>query len=153
MANGTVVAICIASAKGLPMQSVESVEAVAGSGLVGDRYFKGEGSWNKGKPSKRQVTLMNAWFFEGSGFTFAESRRNIFTRGVELMWLIGREFQIGKVRFRGVKYCDPCQRPSSLSGNFCDFQEVFHDRGGLIAEVLESGIIRLGDTIIAPKDY
>ncbi len=89
-------------------------------------------------------------FIEGSGFTPEETRRNIVTRDVELMWLIGREFQIGEARFRGLKYCDPCQRPSKLSGKFVDFTRSFHDRGGLISEVIVSGLIRRGDAIIPP---
>jgi hypothetical protein len=64
------------------------------------------------------------------------------TQGVELMRLIGREFQIGKARFRGQYYCDPCLRPTRLSGKTEKFLEVFSDRGGLVAEILESGTIK-----------
>ncbi len=70
------------------------------------------------------------------------------------MWLIGREFQIGMARFRGVKYCDPCTRPNKLSGRKMNFKETFFDRGGLIAEVVEGGIIKIGDPVIPPpKNY
>ncbi len=69
--------------------------ADAGLGLRGDRYSTGNGSFNKDKPGSRQVTIMNSIFFEGSGFEFKDSRRNLFVEGVELMWLIGRDFQIG----------------------------------------------------------
>lgn len=76
------------------------------------------------------------------------------TNGVELMWLVGREFRIGDARFRGVKYCDPCKRPGKLSGNVNSFQEKFFDCGGLVAEVLEGGVIRVGDSIVPPpKGY
>jgi hypothetical protein len=98
--NGTVRAICICPTAGGPMQQVVEVEAMAGQGLKGDRYTTGEGSFNKGKTGVRQVTLMNTIFFEGSGFEFKDSCRNLFVEGVELMWLIGREFQIGTARFR-----------------------------------------------------
>ena len=136
------------------MQHVQEVEAVARQGLKGDRYATGEGSFNKGKQGNRQVTLMNTVFFDGSGFEFKDSRRNIFVQGVELMWLIGREFQIGTARFRGVKYCDPCTRPSKLSGKQKSFKETFFDRGGLIAEVIEDGTIKTGDWVVPPpKGY
>ncbi len=151
MANGKVIAICISPIAGDPMHRVEEVQAISGWGLKGDRYCEGNGSFNKGNPGKRQVTLINALFFEGSGFDYEESRRNIITHGVELMWLIGREFQIGEARFRGIKYCDPCNRPNKLSGNKKSFQEVFFDRGGLVAEIIEDGVIRVGDAIIPPK--
>src|SRR3989344_7631165 len=152
--KGIVKAICIGSVAGGPMQEVSSAEAVAGQGLKGDRYATGEGSFNKGRQGNRQVTLMNAIFFDGSGFEFKDSRRNIFVQGVELMWLIGREFQVGTARFRGVKYCDPCTRPSKLSGKQKSFKEAFFDRGGLIAEVIEGGVIKTGDSVIPPpKGY
>ena len=152
--NGIVSAICICPISGGLMQEVQEVEAIAGQGLNGDRYATGEGSFNKGKQGNRQVTLINGIFFEGSGFEFTDSRRNIMTMGVELMWLIGREFQIGVARFRGVKYCDPCTRPSKLSGKEKSFKEAFFDRGGLIAEVIEGGAIKIGDRIIPPpKGY
>ena len=152
--KGVVKAICITAVAGEPMEEVSEVEAIIGQGLKGDRYATGEGSFNVGSQGSRQVTFMNAIFFEGSGFDFRDSRRNLFIEGVELMWLIGREFQVGTARFRGIKYCDPCQRPSKLSGKSKSFKEVFFDRGGLIAEVIETGVIRLGDEVTPPpKGY
>ena len=154
MPNGTVVGICIAAVRGEPMQSLEQVMAIAGEGLAGDRYSRGEGSFNKGKQGQRQVTLINAIFFPGTTFTHAETRRNIATMGVELMWLIGREFEIGEACMRGIKYSDPCARPSKLAGKEKLFSEAFHDRGGLVAEVIRGGLIRVGDFIIPPpKGY
>lgn len=149
--KGIVRAICIGVEAGAPMQEVSEVEAVAGQGLKGDRYATGEGSFNKDNQGSRQVTFMNAIFFKGSGFEFTDSRRNIFVEGVELMWLIGREFQVGAARFRGVKYCDPCQRPSKLSGKSKSFKSTFFDRGGLIAEVIETGVIKVSDAVISPS--
>ena len=152
--KGIVKGICIGPVKGELMQEIAEVEAITGQGLKGDRYSIGEGSFNKGKQGTRQVTIMNTIFFEGSGFEFRDSRRNLFVEGVELMWLIGREFQIGTARFRGVKYCDPCTRPSKLSGKTISFKEVFFDRGGLLAEVIESGTIKIGDMVVPPpKGY
>ncbi len=154
MADGTVIAICVSPIAGGMMQRLHEVEVIAGQGLKGDRYCMGEGSFNKGDAGKRQVTIMNSLFFEGSGFTYEESRRNLFIAGTEIMWLIGREFQIGEAVFKGVKYCDPCRRPSKLSGNPLSFQDVFCDRGGIIAEVLKGGIIRDGSPLIPPpKGY
>jgi hypothetical protein len=146
MVNGKVVAIFIASIAGGKMEEVETVEAIAGAGLAGDRYSMAEGSFNRKRPGRRQVTLINSVFFQDA-FEYAESRRNIVTQGIELMWLIGREFQIGKARFRGQYYCDPCLRPTRLSGKTQKFLEAFSDRGGLVAEIIESGRIKKGDLI------
>jgi MOSC domain-containing protein YiiM len=154
MPEGRVGAIFISPIKGGQMQHVEEVRAITGAGLEGDRYFAGTGSFNKGEPGKRQVTLINGAFFDGSSFEYSESRRNIITFEVELMWLIGREFQIGTARMRGVKYCDPCLRPGNLAGKKASFRDEFFDRGGLIASVVADGVIRTGDLIIPePKRY
>jgi MOSC domain-containing protein YiiM len=154
MVKGTVVCLSISAEARQPMQEVPEVYAEAGKGLVGDRYHGGTGSYNKQQPGHRQVTLMNSRFFVDSQFQYRDSRRNIFTEGIELMWLIRREFTIGDAVLRGVKYCDPCKIPSKLAGIETNFADEFHDRGGLIAEVLKSGLIRIGDKIIPPpKGY
>lgn len=153
--NGKVVTICVCATSGGHMQSVQQVNALAGLGLEGDRYASGEGSFNRDRAGHRQVTLINARFFAGTGFEHEDSRRNIVTEGVELMWLIGREFKIGEATFRGLKYCDPCNRPGNLSGKGeLSFRDAFHDRGGLVAEIITGGIIRVGDSVIPPpKEY
>jgi MOSC domain-containing protein YiiM len=154
MKKGSVLGIFVAPQAGDAMQPVESVVALAGDGLIGDRYRDGKGAWNKGKPGKRQVTLINGLFFEGTNFNYAESRRNIITGGVELMDLIGKEFGIGDAVFRGHKYCDPCERPSKLAGVTYSFRDAFFDRGGLVAEIVQGGVIRINDAIVPPKkDY
>lgn len=155
MPNGRVIALCVASVAGAPMEARQAVLAEEGVGLLGDRYGTGEGSFNKGKRGKRQVTLINDIFFDDShSFSHLDTRRNIVVDGVELNWLIGREFQIGEAVFRGVKYCDPCNRPTKLSGKDESFQEAFFDRGGLVAEVIKTGKIRVGDEVIPPpKGY
>lgn len=155
MSHGKTVALCICAEAGKPMLEVDEVIAEAGKGLVGDRYNGGNGSWNKGNSGKRQVTLMNAMFFEGTVFKYPDSRRNIFIEGAELMDLIGKEFTIGEVTLGGVKYCDPCNRPNQLAEIPGSFRDAFFDRGGLIAEIIIGGVIRVGDTLkvkISRKD-
>lgn len=136
------------------MQRVLEVMALAGQGLEGDRYCNGSGSWNKKTGiGNRQVTLINGRLVAGTPFSYADTRRNIVTDGVELMWLIGREFKIGDAIMHGVKYCDPCNRPSTLSGKK-GFESAFHDIGGLVAEIVTSGLIHFESPIIPPsKDF
>jgi hypothetical protein len=156
MSNGRVQCICISPVAGERMQIVSEVEAIAGAGLKGDRYCTGSGSFSQNTLGKRQVTLINGIFFPNTGFNYTDSRRNIVTVGVELMWLIGREFRVGAALFRGVKYCEPCNRPNkfaSVPWGF-SFDEKFYDRGGLVAEIIEGGLIKVGDTVIPPpKGY
>lgn len=151
-----IVAICICPVAGGPMQSVQQVQAIAGAGLEGDRYARGEGSFNRGRQGKRQVTLMNTRFFPNSGFEFVDSRRNLFVEGVELMWLRDQdEFGFeGGVRMRGIKYCDPCLKPTKLSGKEASFKEAFQDCGGLVAEIIVGGVLHVNGVLIPPpKGY
>jgi len=171
-----VVAIYTAIAAGEPMELTNQIMAIAGKGLEGDRYAFGQGSFNRSKTAKgfiaaiiqlvkgwfkrrmkRQVTFISSEAFKGTGFTYSQSRRNIVVKNIELMWLIGRTFRIGKAIFYGVKYCDPCNRPTKLIGKdetVESFKKIFFDRGGLIAEVIKGGLIKEGDLIIIqPKGY
>ncbi len=163
-----VVAICIASTAGAPMQAVQEVEAIAGAGLRGDRYTTSDGSFNKKSGSwwysvpilgwilawllqrtERQVTLIHATAFEGTSFGFLDSRRNLIVDGeIELSWLIGKKFWVGEVLFLGVKYCDPCNRPNKLLGKEESFKKAFFNQGGLIARVVKGGIIEVNDEVI-----
>ena len=148
------VGICIAPSAGAKMIEVNEAHVSAGHGIDGDRYSTGSGSFNKGAQGKRQVTIMNArWFGIFSGYQFVDSRRNLFVLDFEVMDHIGHEFHIGPARLRGIKYSDPCDRPSKISG-VPDFGETFEDCGGIVAEVLQGGLITVGN-IITPrkKDY
>lgn len=156
--HGIVTNLFIAPSAGARMRSERQVEAIAGRGLKGDRYAEAAGSHNAGSPGRRQVTLMNERFIteaaaRGMRIHAVETRRNIIVRDVDLMWLIGREFRVGNAFMRGVKYCDPCNRPSALCGT-PGFAEAFEDGGGLVAEVIKGGFIQLGDSVIPPpKEY
>ncbi len=46
MFEGNVVSIHVAEEAGTPMESRQHVEAIAGRGLEGDRYFHGTGHWS-----------------------------------------------------------------------------------------------------------
>lgn len=77
----------------------------------------------------------------------AEARRNLVVRGVSLDGLIGKRFRVGEVECFGQRRCEPCAhlerltRPGVLRG-------LVH-RGGLRADVLSDGEIRVGDRIEA----
>ncbi len=150
------IAVCIAPAAGAPMRLVDEVRAVAGQGLEGDRYCTGKGRFNKGNVGRRQVTLIRGCFFEGTKFEYADSRRNLIVDAAEgeerfeLIDLVNVEFQVGEAKFRGIKYCDPCPLPGKLSGKG-DFRKAFTERGGIVAEILEGGIIRVNDAVITPS--
>lgn len=154
MGSGTIVGLCISETMFSDMTDVDSVMSIADEGLEGDRYSRGEGRFNRDRQGYRQVTLMNARFFTHTAFKFSDSRRNVFVEGVELMWLIGREFQIGAASFEGVSYCDPCNLPSKRAGKADSFKKTFEDCGGLIAKINKGGLLRVGDDVVPPpKGY
>ena len=146
MADGTVVLIGIAGGKPGDVKASEVVEqatAVAGKGLEGDRYFDHE--------FDSQVTLIEAEAIDamardaGLRLGYEEARRNIVTRGVELTGLVDKEFKVGSVTMRGARLSEPCQHLANLT-NQQVIKGLVH-KGGLKAQIVTDGQIRVGDTI------
>ena len=151
MWQGSVVSIHIAPEAGLPMETVPEARAIAGRGLEGDRYTLGIGYYsNTPGPGGRELTLIETETLEalpalGVKLSAAETRRNVATSGVPLNHLVGREFWIGAVRLRGTRLCEPCKYLESLTQAGA-MLALLH-RGGLRAQILNDGLIRVGDTI------
>ena len=57
----------------------------------------------------------------------------------------GREFQVGAVRRRGTRLCEPCKYLDGLTQ--AGAMSTLLHRGGLRALILSDGVIRAGDTI------
>ena len=70
------------------------------------------------------------------------------TRGIDLNALVGHEFTIGSVRCRGVRLCEPCTVVDGYATRPV-LRALVH-RGGLRADILEDGVIRVGDAVAAP---
>ncbi|PYV19405.1 MAG: sulfurase [Acidobacteria bacterium] len=149
--KSAVVGIYIASAAEGEMTPVAKVRAVAGQGLEGDRYFLKTGTYSKDPGTGRHVTLIEVEAFEalkrdyGIELEPARGRRNIATRGVPLNHLVGREFEVGGTRLRGMRLCEPCSHLESLTRD--GVKNGLVHRGGLRADVLAEGTIRVGDDI------
>lgn len=147
--KGTLVKIYTAPEAGAPMQAQREVRAVAGRGLEGDRYFYGEGTFSRWPGPHREVTLvaeedLQAMAREtGIALPPEESRRNLLVHGVSLRTLVRQEFHIGNVLLRGIRSCQPCKRLERLTGRD-GLLRALVDRGGLRAQVLESGLLRPG---------
>ena len=107
MFRGTVVSIHVTPEPTAAMEQRFEVKAVAGTGLEGDRYFTGIGTFSKSPGAGREVTLIEVEAIEALerekniSLPPGEARRNLVTRGVPLNHLVGREFQVGEVRLRG----------------------------------------------------
>jgi MOSC domain-containing protein YiiM len=59
--------------------------------------------------------------------------------------LVGREFHVGDVKIRGIRLCEPCDHLQRLTGASV-IKGLLH-RGGLRAQILSKGRIRVGDVV------
>jgi MOSC domain-containing protein YiiM len=148
MQSGVVEAIYVGPAPHEVPRPVERVAALAGKGLDGDRYFKGEGTFYKPKKDGQDLTLVEAEAIEAlardSGIELGpgETRRNVVTRGVSLNDLVGKRFKVGDVECLGRRLCDPCSHLESLTTP--GVLKGLANRGGLRADVLNDGEIAVG---------
>ena len=155
MFHGQLVGIFIAGRKGIDLQNVNQVEAVAGRGLTGDRYFAKEGTFSAKDGPDREVTLIESESLEGLAREHeitlqpAHARRNLLTRGVPLNHLVGKTFAVGPVVLRGIRLCEPCGHLEKLTCKGVE-KGLIH-RGGLRAQVMQGGVLAVGADI-APRD-
>jgi MOSC domain-containing protein YiiM len=147
--TGRVEGIFVTETSGHVPQPIERVRAVAGSGLVGNRYFYADGN----APPGRAITLVAAEAVEafvnetGIELTPAETRRNVLTRGIDVNALVGKRFRIGDVECIGVELCEPCSHLESMTKPGV-IKGLVH-RAGLNADVLKDGEISVGDAVTA----
>lgn len=154
---GRVESIFVAPEAEAAMQPRDEVRALAGRGLEGDRYAVGQGTFSVAGGRGNEVTLIAGEVLDtlqlpgGRPLSGAEARRNIVTRDVDLNALVGRRFRIGELELIGRRRCEPCAhlqrltQPGVLRG-------LVH-RGGLRADLLSSGTLRVGDRISPAGDH
>src|SRR6266571_4221696 len=153
--HGEVVSIHIAPKAEDPVKSVKAVRAIPGKGLEGDRYFRASGTYSDRPGPGREITLIESEAIEAMArdnelaISPGEARRNVITRGVPLNHLVGREFVVGGVRVRGIRLCEPCSHLEGLTRRGV-LAGLIH-RGGLRAQILTGGEIRVGDPVV-PAD-
>jgi hypothetical protein len=143
-AAGSVAGLLVADAAEAPLHKVESVTAVAGRGLEGDRYFDGRGTFNA-LGRGYQLTLVEAEALDDVELAWEEARRNVVTRGIALNALVGRRFKIGTVECIGRRLAEPCSHLEKLSRPGI-IRPLVH-RAGLRADIVSGGSIAVGDTI------
>lgn len=143
---GSVAGLLTAPDAESPLARVDTVEAVAGRGLAGDRYCAGRGTFS-GPGSGRQLTLAEAEVLESVGLPWEQARRNVVTRGIDLNALVGRRFTIGAVECVGRRLAEPCAHLERLARPGL-LRPLVH-RGGLRADILVGGPIATGDPIAA----
>jgi hypothetical protein len=143
---GTVETICIASAAGEQVQLPSAARALKGQGLDGDRHVIGTGTFPSGMPGSA-LTLIETEVCESFDppLTPGEHRRNLVTRGIDLNALVGHRFTIGQVACRGMRLCEPCTVVDGYASR--PILRALVHRGGLRADILADGDIRVGDLV------
>ena len=149
--TGMLVGIYTAVGEGVPMEPHDEIAAIAGTGLEGDRYAASAGAFSDKPGGGREVTLIareGIAAANGEGVTVGEheTRRNLVTEGVDLDQLVGRTFSVGDVVLRGVRDCPPCTYLEGLTRP--GVMAALKGRGGLRADIVRAGVLRVGDKIV-----
>jgi MOSC domain-containing protein YiiM len=151
--RGRVEALAIADRAEAPMQQIETARAIPGRGLDGDRYANRVGTFTprSGRGAGYELTLIEAEVLDdliltdGQRLGYAEARRNIVTRGIDLNTLVGQRFRVGEVECVGRRLCEPCAHLERLTHKGV-LRKLIH-RGGLRADILTAGSITVGAAI------
>ncbi len=132
------------------IEVVNSVFAEEGKGLVGDRAYHSISE-------NRQVTLIQYEHVMALPSLLnllevnpALLRRNIVVSGINLLALKGRQFKIGDAIFEMTGECHPCSRMEENLGE--GGYNAMRGHGGITAAIVESGNIKIGDTILLHKN-
>jgi hypothetical protein len=141
---GSVAGILIAPSAEAALTPVEAAEALAGRGLLGDRYERGEGTFSA--PGRGyELTLVEAEVLGEIQLPWEAARRNIVTTGISLNALVGERFRVGPVECIGRRLAEPCAHLERLARPGL-LRPLVH-RGGLRADILGGGLISIGDEI------
>lgn len=145
--------IYTARESGQALASIDEARLEAGKGLVGDRYYRGAGTFSEklsGDP-KQEITLIEAEEIErfnrehGLTLGYGEIRRNLVTTGVRLNDLVGRRFRVGAAELEGIELCEPCGHLSRTVAS--EVLPGLVHRAGLRARVVSGAVIRPGDAV------
>ena len=132
-----------------PMLALEAVQLSVESGVEGDR-FNGRSS------STRQVTLIQQEHLAVIAACLHREtiepellRRNIVISGINLLALKDKTFRLGDALLEFTGLCHPCSKMERQLG--AGGYNAMRGHGGITARVLESGAVRLQDTVFVEK--
>lgn len=132
---------------------VESVIAVPGRGLVGDRYYEGKGTFNHPNlsPTGRELSIIDSAALAecnrriGAELDFLDLRRNLVISNCDFEAIKRKPFWIGEVKLKINRTAPPCRYLSKLLG--LDMIEGLKYIGGYRVDILTRGEIKVGDEI------
>ena len=137
---------------GEPFEIVQEVQVVEGKGIMGDHRYFGRLSRKTGEPTRRQVSLIEREQIAEHAIALGlpaippgAVRSNIETTGIDLVSLLGRQVQIGDAILLIYAPRDPCQKMDAICQGLQE--RMMNNRQGVMAQVLRTGKLRVGDTI------
>jgi MOSC domain-containing protein YiiM len=138
---------------GEPLRSIGAFEVLAERGISGNGRYFGRLSRSTGKPSRRQVSLMEREQIADHAATLGLEtippgavRANIETLGVNLIELIGRYVAVGEAVLLFYEARKPCSKMDAICAGLRQLMEP--QRQGVLAEVVRPGRICVGDAIL-----
>tara|TARA_B110000008_G_C16532403_1_gene388724 strand:- start:48 stop:494 length:447 start_codon:yes stop_codon:yes gene_type:complete len=136
----------IATNNNQPIKEVNSIEVLAGKGVVGDRHF------HDFNDPYNQLSLIESENIDEYNFRFGlnipykDFRRNVITKGILLNDLVGKKLKVGNVELEAIDLCRPCRHLTEML-NQNNVLKEFLRKGGLRCRILSSSNIDLGDKI------
>jgi MOSC domain-containing protein YiiM len=147
-----IIAIFVAPEHHAEQLAIDAVQLKAGKGIVGDRFY----GLRKNQPG-RNLTLIEVEVIASFNQAYQQAiplratRRNLVTQDIRLNDLVGKTFRVGEVLCHGVEFCEPCKvmarQMSCTVLSQSEIIQAFAYQGGIRAEVLSDGIIKMGDNI------
>lgn len=138
------IGIAIRDRKRAPMQTLEQAFISMDKGVADDF---------RGKPGKRQVTVMSLKTWQDvnkelhTDIEWTTRRANLLVDDLELENTTGQILVIGDVELLITGETDPCHRMQEALDGLYDALLV-HWRGGVRCRVLSEGVITVGDEVI-----
>jgi len=140
--NGRIEALWSKRAHRGPMDALREATLVAGQGVEG----------SVGRSRRRQITIiaLEAWESATAGLKrdpgAASRRANMMVSGIELANTRGRILKVGTCRIEIGGELTPCERMDEAApGLRIALQPEW--RGGVFAQVIEGGVVRVGDRV------
>ena len=125
---------------------VNTIDLIAGKGVIGDRHFK---DYND---PYNQLSIIESESIDeynkkyNLDLSYLDFRRNIVTRGIKLNNLIEKKIMIGNVNLEVIDLCRPCRHLSEkLEKN--NIIKEFLRKGGIRCGILNDGKISINDQI------
>jgi len=141
---------------GEPLQQVATIEVVAGKGILGEPRYFGRIKSSTGKPTRRQVSLIEreqiAEHAAALGLQTIPPgavRANIETLGINLVELASQPIEIGEAILLLGEPRTPCERMDAVCVGLRALMK--NNRQGVLAQVVKSGRIGVGDPIRLAK--